>query len=329
MPKITLITPAARGSRAGNRATATRWARLLRQLGCQVQILGPEDAPSSPQAGAAPDLILALHAWRSHTAIQAWRQALPNCPLILVLTGTDVYRFQYSHPEMVRESLECADALIGLHDCLKEDLPERFHQYLHIVHQSALPLPAKVSPPSKRKFEVLVAGHLREEKDSLRAAYALRDLPADSRLKVVQMGGAHTDDWAQAAEEEMATNKRYQWLGDLPQWRVRQWMGRARLMVISSRMEGGANVVSEACVAGLPVIASDIPGNRGLLGEDYEGYYPVTDTHALQHQLLRAERDPTWLAKLKQQVQQRAPLFRPEKERAALKQTLNACGLAL
>lgn len=329
MPKITLITPAARGSRAGNRATATRWARLLRELGCKVQILGPEDAPPSATAVATPDLVLALHAWRSHAAIQAWRQALPNCPLILVLTGTDVYRFQYSHPEMVRESLESADALIGLHDCLKENLPERFHERLHIVHQSALPLPAKAASPSKHHFEVLVAGHLREEKDSLRAAYAMRDLPAGSRLKVVQLGGAHTEDWAQAAREEMAANVRYQWLGDLPQWRVRQWMSRARLMVISSRMEGGANVVSEACVAGLPVIASDIPGNRGLLGGDYDGYYPLADTEALQQQLLRAERDPDWLAKLKQQVQKRAPLFTPEKERTALKRVLNACGLRL
>lgn len=329
MPKVTLVTPAARGSRAGNRATATRWAGLLRELGCQVQILGSDDAPEVSTKGKAPDLILALHAWRSHAAIQAWRYAQPTCPLVLVLTGTDVYRFQYSHPEMVRESLESSDALIGLHDCLKEDIPERFHERLHIVHQSALPLPAKAPSPISRTFEVLVAGHLREEKDSLRAAHAVRELPPESRLKVVQLGGAHSEDWALAARREMSTNERYQWLGDLPHWRVRQWMARARLMVISSRMEGGANVVSEACVAGLPVIASDIPGNRGLLGDNYDGYYPATDTQALQQLLLRAERDPDWLAMLKEQVQQRAPLFTPEREREALKRVLSACGLGL
>lgn len=315
-PLITLITPAVPGSRAGNRATATRWAGLLRASGYRVAIRLSDEAPSGP----TPDLLVALHAWRSHGAIEAWKQRYPGCPLILLLTGTDVYRFQYSDQAMVYESMDAADALIGLHDCLPENLPDRYLDRLHVVHQSAEPLPDNAPGPSARTFDVLVAGHLREEKDSIRAAYAVRDLPGDSRLRVIQLGGAHTEDWAEAARDEMAHNRRYRWLGDQPRWRVRQWMARARVMVISSRMEGGANVVSEACVAGLPVIASDIAGNRGLLGEDYVGYYPVTHTTSLRECLLRAERDSVWLGRLREQVSQRAPMFRPEAERQALSQ---------
>lgn len=319
MLKLTLITPAARGSRAGNRATATRWAGLLRSLGHRVMIAHCNDAPN---ADFAPDAIIALHAWRSHGAIQAWHKVCPQSALAVVLTGTDVYHFQFTDPKVVYESLDRADALIGLHDCLKEDLPARYHPRLRIVHQSAHPLPPKVPSPSERFFDILVAGHLREEKDSLRAAYAVRDVPAHSRLRVVQLGGAHSDDWARAADEQMRHNNRYQWLGDRPRWQVRQWMARARAMVISSRMEGGANVVSEACVAGLPVIASDIAGNRGLLGEDYDGYYPVADTGALSACLKRAEENSDWLAHLRQQVKNRAPLFTPEAERDALASVL-------
>ena len=328
MLKVTLITPAGRGSHAGNRATATRWAGLLRELGCRVRLAAPDDAPANSLVdGQLPDLVLALHAWRSHAAIRAWRLAFPKCPLVVVLTGTDVYRFQYSHADTVRESFQMADALIGLHDCVKEDIPQVFHDRLHIVHQSALPLPPQAPAPSKQTFDVLVAGHLREEKDSLRCAYAVRELPSDSGLRVIQLGGAHSADWAEAASDEMTHNSRYRWFGDQPRWRVRQWMSRARLMVISSRMEGGANVVSEACVAGLPVIASDIPGNRGLLGADYAGYFPVADTAALQQCLLRAESDPAFVNKLRQHVQARAPLFRPEAEREALAKVIAACGL--
>ena len=326
VPKITLITPAGRGSRAGNRATATRWSRQLQLLGCRVRLVTSGDCPSESQP---PDLVMALHAWRSHGAIRNWRQAFPACPLVVVLTGTDVYRFQYSHPDTVLQSFESADVLIGLHDCLEEAIPARFHSRLHIVHQSALPLPPHAPTPSKRHFDVLVAGHLREEKDSLRSAYAVRGLSPPSRLRVVQLGGAHSDDWAQAAREEMAMNPHYRWLGDLPHWRVRQWMARARLMVISSRMEGGANVVSEACVAGLPVIASDIPGNRGLLGDDYAGYFPVADTRALRESLLRAEGDPAFVDTLRQQVRARAPLFHPDAERRALAAVIASCGLGL
>ncbi|APE30321.1 glycosyl transferase family 1 [Halomonas aestuarii] len=325
---LALITPAGRGSHAGNRATATRWAGLLRELGCRVRVIGPEAAPAGCRFdGKSPDLVMALHAWRSHGAILACRQAFPGCPLVVVLTGTDVYRFQHSHPAAFLESLEAANALVGLHDGLDEDLPSRFLPRLHVVHQSALPLPPGAPRPSRRQLDVLVVGHLREEKDPLRAALAVRDLPEDSRLRVVQLGGAHDETWAQAAREEMAANPRYRWLGDLPRWRVRRWMARARLMVISSRMEGGANVVSEACVAGLPVLASDIPGNRGLLGADYAGYFPVADTAALGDLLRRAEAEPAFVEGLRRQVAARAPWFTPEAEREALARVLTACGL--
>lgn len=325
--KIALITPAGRGSRAGNRATATRWAGLLHELGCRVQLVGPDEDLQPLLTGSPPELVIALHAWRSHAAILACRQAFSECPLIVVLTGTDVYRFQHSHAEVFHDSLERATALIGLHQCIADDIPARFHSRLHIVLQSALPLPRRSPKPGRQHFDVLVAGHLREEKDSLRAALAVRGLPQASRLRVVQLGRAYSDDWAEAAHEEMASNPRYQWYGDQPHWRVRQWMARARLMVVSSRMEGGANVISEACVAGLPVIASDISGNRGLLGSDYPGYFPVADTDALRQCLLHAERDPTFVATLRERVMARAPRFRPEAEREALTRVITAaCG---
>lgn len=323
-PHLALITPAAPGSRAGNRATATRWARLLRPSGYRVTL----HLPDEPVAAQSPDLVLALHAWRSHEAIGRWQLAHPRCPLLLVLTGTDVYRFQYSHPEQVYESMDRADALIGLHDCLDEHLPRRYLNKLHLVHQSARPLPPKAPPPSQRYFDILVAGHLREEKDSLRCAYAVRDLPTGSRLRVIQLGAAHSKDWAKAATEEARNNPRYRWLGDRPHWQVRQWMACARAMVISSRMEGGANVVSEACVAGLPVIASDIAGNRGLLGKDYGGYYPVAETAALRACLLRAERDPGWLHQLAQQVRSGRERFLPETECEQLQRIIGACLLS-
>lgn len=328
MLKVALITPAGRGSRAGNRATATRWAGLLRELGCHVRLAPPDEDFRRPYwKNPTPDLVIALHAWRSHAAIVASRQVFPECPLIVVLTGTDVYRFQHSHPAIFLDSLGQASALIGLHEAIADDIPPRFHARLHTVLQSALPLPPGAPRPGRRYFDILVAGHLREEKDSLRAALAVRKLPSDSCLRVVHLGRAYKEEWGRAAREEMACNPHYRWYGEQPHWRVRQWMARARLMVISSRMEGGANVVSEACVAGLPVIASDISGNRGLLGDDYPGYFPVADTEALRRRLLRAERDPAFVAALREQVVARATAFRPEAERDALARVIAACGL--
>ena len=85
-------------------------------------------------------------------------------------------------------------------------------------------------------------------------------------------------------------------------------------MVLSSIMEGGANVISEAIVAGVPVIASDIAGSVGLLGPDYPGYYPVGDTAALAQQMLRAEQEPGFLDELRRHCASRAALFDPARE---------------
>jgi glycosyltransferase involved in cell wall biosynthesis len=81
-------------------------------------------------------------------------------------------------------------------------------------------------------------------------------------------------------------------------------------------MEGGANVISEAVVAGLPIVASRIHGSIGLLGEAYPGFYPVEDTGALRDLLLRAESDPAFYGRLEAGCAARRHLFTPERERA-------------
>src|SRR5690606_10448280 len=172
------------------------------------------------------------------------------------------------------------------------------------------------------RFDLCVIGHLREEKDPLRAALAARLLPPESRIHILQAGKAQHNSWARAARQEMANNSRYQWLGELPREQASQLMGQCRAMVISSTMEGGANVVSEACRAGLPVLASDIPGNRGLLGEDYPGYFPARDDRTLAELMNRAETDAEFLAELKKQVIKLAASFTPERERQSLEQAL-------
>jgi len=311
--KIALVTPAAPGSRAGNRATAMRWSRLLRAAGHRVDVREQWriDDP-------AYDLMIALHAWRSASSIAAFAQRFPGRNLIVVLTGTDIYHFQHTHPAVTRASLDHASALIGLHDHVAQDIPCVYHDILHTVYQSARPLPASYPRASARDVTICVVGHLREEKDSLRAAYAARLLPPDSRIQIVQAGRAHTPDWAVAAQAEMLDNARYIYRGEISQSAIRRLYARSRAMVISSVMEGGANVVSEACVAGLPVIASNIAGNTGLLGQDYPGLFPAGDSAALAALLTRVECDADFCATLTDWCRALARRHTPEAEQAAL-----------
>lgn len=312
--QISLITPAGKQSRNGNRATAVRWQRLLRALGHSVRVATEYD-------GRAADLMIAVHAWRSADSIERFHAAYPGRPLVVLLSGTDIYRFQHSHSETTLRSMALADRLVCLHDLVHRDIPGRFADKLHVIHQSALPL-AGPRRPSRRRFDVCVVGHLREEKDPMRTAEAATSLPPESRLRVIHLGKAHDESWAARARREMARNPRYHWRGEVPGWMVRRVFATCHAMVLSSIMEGGANVISEAVVADLPVIASDIAGSVGPLGEDYAGYYPVGDTGALADRLHRAETDPAYLRQLARQCRARAPLFHPDRERRAWRQLL-------
>ena len=312
--KISLITPAYKQSRGGNRTTAVRWARILKDLGHRVDIaLDYDDSPA--------DAMVALHAWRSAPSIARFRDLHPDRPLIVALTGTDIYRFIDSHGSVTLGSIALADRLVALHDLAGKAIPAKYRAKLHIIYQSALPLPRGRAPGS-RHFDVCVIGHLRDEKDSMRTAYAARLLPESSKIRVSHLGRAHDEGWAAKARAEMARNPRYRWRGEVPGWAVRRAFATTRLMVLSSKMEGGANVISEAVVAGVPVIASRIPGSVGLLGADYPGYYPVGDARALARVLRRAEVDAGFLKSLARACKARAPLFTPKREVAAWRRLL-------
>ena len=304
---IWMVTPAPRGSRAGNRASASRWAAILRRLGHRVTV-------STDYLGEPADMLVGLHAWRSAEAIARFAAAYPDRPLVVVLTGTDAYRFIHSHRETTLASLEAADHIVGLHTLVGNVLPERLRGRLRVIVQSARPLLRR--QPARRSFRICFAGHLREEKDPLCPALAVRGLPSDSRIRVDAYGGAHTEAWAAAAREEMRINPRYRWHGEIAHAELRRVYSRSHLLVLPSVMEGGANVISEAVMAGLPVIASDIEGSLGLLGSDYPGYYPVQDADALRERLLRAESDHGYYAELEAACAARRQLFTPAREQA-------------
>ncbi len=271
------------------------------------------------------DMMVAVHAWRSAASITRFAEARPDRPLVVCLAGTDIYRFLHSHAAETLASMDRASALVCLHGLVHRALPRRFHDKLRVIHQSAAPL-AGARRPSVRTFDVCVIGHLREEKDSLRSAYAARLVPEGSRLRIIQLGKAHDQGWADTAAREMASNERFVWQGEVSGAAVRRQFQRSHAMVISSVMEGGANVVSEAIVGGVPVIASNIEGNTGLLGEDYAGTYPVGDTEALAAMLWKSETETRFLARLQAQCRKRAPLFHPDREQAAWRALLADLG---
>lgn len=266
--------------------------------------------------GTPADAMVAIHAWRSAAAAGRFKARYPERPLILQLSGTDIYQYLREDPEPTLRSMELADRLVALNRLARRAVPDRLRGKLRVIFQSAAQ-PSQPWRPSKDRVDVSVIGHLRDVKDPLRAAEAARLLPATSRIRVTHFGRAYTAEWAAKAKAEMARNPRYRWRDDLPRAAVQKHLRQSHAMVLSSLSEGGANAISEAIVAGVPILASRVDGNVGLLGAKYPGYFPVGDTKALARLLRRLETDASFVAGLRRAIARRAPLFRPEREIAA------------
>jgi putative glycosyltransferase (TIGR04348 family) len=307
--RIALVTPAGPGTRSGNRHTALRWAAFLRSAGHKVSV-------SIQHGSSAADLMLALHARRSHRSIESFPR---EKPLVVALTGTDVYRDIHSSAD-ARESLEIADRLIVLQPKAAEELPQKLRGKVRVVVQSSST--RLRHRPVKGKFRVCVIGHLRAEKDPLRTLLALRFVPQNLPVQIVQLGAVLDSNLVPRTKDP-----RYLWLGSVPHARALRWLASSHAMVISSRLEGGANVVCEALRIGVPVLASRIPGNLGLLGATYPGYFPVEDERALARLLTRAATDRGFYAKLKAQVASLRSGVAPQAEKRALLAVIASPGL--
>ena len=308
---VLIVSPASERENNGNWQTARRWSLYLRERHRVATAPGWDAANPNP-----PDLMIALHAHRCAAPLISFAQTHPERPRVLVLTGTDLYR-DIAVSSEAQSALEQASALVILQPAAMAMLPSHLHERTRVIYQSAPPLPARLDTRERQHFDICMIGHLRLEKDPLTFMRA-SELISSRRARLIHIGGALDPALGYAAQDMAARNPRYQYLGELPHATARQRLKKSHVMVIASVMEGGANVIIEAVTSGVPVLASDISGNRGMLGEDYAGYFPVGDVKALARMIDRSIEDLEFHARLRAQCAARAGLFDPGAERAAV-----------
>ena len=280
--------------------------------------LGHEVAMVESWSGEECDLLLALHARKSHASVLAFSETCPAKPLIVALTGTDLYQ-DLPQDEQARQSLHLAERLVLLQEHGRSHLPPGERHKAVAILQSAVP-PVRVPRSSDEAFDVCVLAHLREVKAPFLAAEAARLLPQESRIRILHAGTAIDEGYAEQAAREMEENPRYHWLGELDPEAAKERLAGSRLLVLTSRMEGGANVISEAVVCEVPVLSTRISGSLGMLGEDYPGFYPVGDAEALAQLMLRVEQDAEFGTTLLAAAEELRSALRPEAEREAWRQ---------
>ncbi len=306
-PSVAIISPALASANNGNWHTARRWAHCLASR-ARVRI-------EQEWRGASANFLIALHARRSAASIAAFAERHPGRPLIVVLTGTDLYR-DIAVDQSAQRSLALASHLVVLQAEGVRALPPEYAAKTVTIYQSARALvPGR---RSRRHFDLALVGHLRPEKDPLTAVRALRRLPAELPLRLFHIGGDLDPALAAEVHTLGAADPRYRALGALSQAATRQRIKRCHLLLLPSLMEGGANVLIEAVTSGVPVIGSDIAGNRGMLGADYPGWFPVGDAARLAELIATAMHDPDYYASLSRRCAEQVSLFSPQHECASV-----------
>ena len=117
---------------------------------------------------------------------RAIRRGVSRRPLILMLTGTDLYA-DIRVDASARFSLKLATRLVVLQQEGLAELAPRLRARARVIYQSTRTVRRAAVAVA---FEVCVSGHLRDVKDPFRLAAALGHLPAQSQMRGANRWGA-------------------------------------------------------------------------------------------------------------------------------------------
>jgi putative glycosyltransferase (TIGR04348 family) len=314
---VRIVEPARVGADTGNRVTARRWQRRLRELGWDVEV-------AESWQGEPCDVLVALHAVKSRPSILRFCSAHPERPLVVAISGTDVYGDGDVSAEAL-DSLRRAHRVVALQEGALARLPAELRSKVAVVHQSVELPPDRAPAGSDRtdpERDVLMLAHLRAIKDPLLAAEAARIFPASSKLRIRLVGASLDPGLAEAVANAAVAEPRFAWIGPRDHDSALRMLRRSLALLSTSHAEGGANSLSEAIAAGVPIVATDIDCSRALLGDDHPGLFPTGDAAACAAILLRLEREPAFRAHLAEASERRRALVDPARERNAWGQLL-------
>ncbi|MBT6167521.1 MAG: glycosyltransferase [Verrucomicrobia bacterium] len=263
--KVCVASPYPLSELKGNSVTTDRIVAMLNEGGVEAR-------GSYGNDGEPADILITLHAIKGAPAVFDFKKKTPNGRVIILLTGTDIYQGLAEGSQIGGDALQVADRIVVPQEAAIRKLPEKVRGKTVVIRPSLDPIAVKATS-SQSPFVISVVGHLRPVKRPFLTIETLAQHPEWSDLEVWQIGQALDAEMRKTAEFWMEEDKRYRWCGGLPREESLALCAKSSLTINSSILEGGANAVLEAMTMGVPVLASRIEGNVGLMGDDYPGYF--------------------------------------------------------
>ena len=266
----------------GNYVTAKRYAYHLQNLGHKVFTCnGFEEKVNGEGVRCA----FVLHAEKGFPVVK--ELAAKNIPVVLVLTGTDLYKDVISTKKSKRDnclrSIQIASAIVVLHENAASDLLKVVsipRDRIFVVLQSVVDFKKRTFFFKKKNYyKILMLSNIREEKGIIVAISGflefLKNIDARTKFTLDHIGGVLDQDYFKKITNLLEGVKSVSFLGSIEKGKLQTMLASYDLLLHSSFIEGGSLVIQEAQNAGLPIIASDISCHTALLGSTYVGLHSV------------------------------------------------------
>lgn len=285
--RVVILSPTAFPSVTGNAMTVHRWERHLVKLGVQVRVLAtsgllPEVLEEEVRA-FGPDLIHVHHLYKAGgMLIQKGSGSLLKIPIVASPGGTDVHMdiTEEGRRELVFMALEMARAIVVQEPDIGELILRIFPgagPKLSFVPKS--PEFVGLEPFDLRgavgagqgDFLFFLPAGIRPVKGMVEWLRSMEEVHRlRGNVRVALAGPILDREYGRILLNEVKRLRRFaKYLGIIPPACMKSAYQGADVVVNSSSSEGMSNALLEALSLGIPLFASDVPGNRYLiLGRD-------------------------------------------------------------
>ncbi len=274
--KVVLVTPYYHQQR-GNTVTVRRISEALQGLGISTEVVSVEENSFPPLPHA--DLI---HGFNAYQFSKYWTHAgTSTCPYMVTLTGTD-FNHSLLHEQtrdVVIQSLNGAEAISVFNQEARALL---WREVPGLEHKTFL-IPQGVSDfsliQSHRKKEegsflfVFPAG-IRKVKNVPVAISMLASLyECNPRIRLWIVGPVIEKEEGNRVLKLIEQNAHWvRYLGQIPHREMGGIYRCADVVINTSLSEGQSSAILEAMAMGIPVIGSDIAGNRSIICHGKTGF---------------------------------------------------------
>ncbi|WP_078595936.1 glycosyltransferase [Evansella clarkii] len=270
----------------GNKVTAERIAQGLKQHGIVTEIVSSTEETAVPDLPDS-DIYHGFHAYRFYGFMKRTGKVMK--PYLITITGTDLNKDLYD-PERREEVIHVLRGAEAVHvfdkkamDKLLTEVPD-LQEKTVVIPQSVAGFPESEAPLTKEAgtFLFILPAGIREVKNIPAAVHMLKKLRTKyPEIRLWLAGPVIEDEEGDNVRELVKENEGWlTYLGEIEYEKMGALYTQGDVVLNTSLAEGQSSALLEAMLVGLPVLASNIAGNRsiishgttGMLYEDEEAF---------------------------------------------------------